>query len=105
MNLSKPAQTTWAEFVIESSIRVVGFSTIGFVALIFLFLLREGVPIFYEVSPAYLFGARWYPTHDIYGTLPLILGSAYVTVAAILNGPAARVTTAVLSAKSHRLDS
>ncbi|MFZ2447677.1 MAG: phosphate ABC transporter permease subunit PstC [Syntrophobacteraceae bacterium] len=95
MNLSKPAQITWSEFVIESSIRVVGFSTIGFVALIFLFLLREGVPIFYEVSPGNLFGARWYPTFDIYGTLPLILGSAYVTVAAILMALPLGVTTAV----------
>lgn len=95
MKLSKPAQTTWAEFMIESSIRVVGFSTIGFVVLIFLFLLREGVPIFWEVSPGNLFGIRWYPTFDIFGTLPLILGSAYVTIAAILMALPLGVTTAV----------
>lgn len=81
--------------MIESSIRVVGFSTIGFVALIFLFLLREGVPVFYEVSPENLFGTRWYPTFDIFGTLPLILGSAYVTIAAILIALPLGVTTAV----------
>ncbi|HAA02555.1 MAG TPA: phosphate ABC transporter permease subunit PstC, partial [Syntrophobacteraceae bacterium] len=39
----------WREFAIEAIIRVLGFSTIGFVLLIFLFLLREGVPIFWEV--------------------------------------------------------
>lgn len=95
MNHSKAAQTTWGEFVIESLIRVVGFSTIGFVALIFLFLLREGVPVFYEVSPDNIFGTQWYPTFDIFGTLPLILGSAYVTVAAILMALPLGVTTAV----------
>ncbi len=95
--MKKPGQvkTTWAEFIIESSIRVVGFSTIGFVALIFLFLLREGVPFFYEVSPGNLFGTHWYPTFDIFGTLPLILGSAYVTVAAIVIALPLGVCTAV----------
>ncbi len=88
-------RTTSLEFLIESSIRVVGFSTIGFVALIFLFLLREGVPVFFEVSPGNLFGIRWYPTFDMFGTLPLILGSAYVTIAAIAMALPLGVTTAV----------
>ena len=76
-------RTRWAEFAIEALIRVLGFSTIGFVLLIFLFLLREGVPVFFEVTPANLFGTRWYPTFDLFGTLPLILGSALVTVTAV----------------------
>jgi phosphate transport system permease protein len=83
------------EFLIESSIRILGFSTIGFVALIFLFLLREGLPVFWEVSPGNLFGTRWYPTFDIFGTLPLILGSAFVTIAAIAIALPLGVTTAV----------
>ncbi len=95
MKKSKPERSTWSEFFVESSIRVVGFSTIGFVALIFLFLLREGLPIFYEISPANVFGTRWYPTFDIFGSLPLILGSAYVTVASILIALPLGVCTAV----------
>lgn len=95
MNLSKTAPFSRSEFLIESSIRVVGFSTIGFVVLIFLFLLREGVPIFYEVAPENLFGLHWYPTFDGFGTLPLILGSAYVTMAAILIALPLGVATAV----------
>jgi len=85
----------WAEFFIESSIRVLGFSTIGFVLLIFFFLLKEGLPILWEVSPGNLFSTRWYPTFDIFGTLPLILGSAYVTIAAIAIALPLGVTTAI----------
>jgi phosphate transport system permease protein len=81
--------------LIESIIRVLGFSTIGFVLLIFLFLLREGLPVLWEVSPGNLFGTRWYPTFDIFGTLPLILGSAYVTIAAIAIALPLGVTTAI----------
>ena len=73
----------WTEFTIEALIRVLGFSSIGFVALIFLFLLREGLPVFFEVPLGNLLGTRWYPTFDLYGMIPLILGSALVTVTAI----------------------
>ena len=41
---SKAVNTRWREFLVEALIRVMGFSTIGFVLLIFLFLLREGLP-------------------------------------------------------------
>jgi phosphate transport system permease protein len=73
----------WTEFTVEAIIRVLGFSSIGFVALIFLFLLREGVPTFFEIPLNNLFSTRWYPTFDLFGTLPLILGSILVTVTAI----------------------
>lgn len=85
----------WSEFVIEALIRVLGFSAIGFVLLIFLFLLREGVPTFFEVSLINLFGTRWYPTFDLFGTLPLILGSLLVTVIAIAIALPLGVATAV----------
>src|SRR5512139_281392 len=74
MNDSKT--THWTEFAIEALIRVLGFSTIGFVLLIFLFLLREGLPVFFEVPPGSLFGPRWYPTFGIFGTLPLGVATA-----------------------------
>lgn len=71
------------EFAIESLIRVLGFSAIGFVTLIFIFLLTEGLPAFLQVHPGNLFSTRWYPTFDLYGVLPLIAGSALVTVTAM----------------------
>lgn len=74
---------------------MLGFSAIGFVTLIFVFLLREGVPTFFEVSPSNLFGTRWYPTSDLFGTLPLILGSLLVTVTAIAMALPLGVATAV----------
>ncbi|MCX6030686.1 MAG: phosphate ABC transporter permease subunit PstC [Chloroflexi bacterium] len=87
--------TRWTEFAVETLIRVMGFSTIAVVLLIFAFLLREGVPAFFTVAPANLFGARWYPTYDLFGTLPLILGSVLVTVTAIAIALPLGVATAV----------
>ena len=85
-----------AEFVVETVIRLVGFSSVGFVMLIFLFLLLEGVPFFLEVPLGNLFGVQWYPTFDLFGMFPLILGSALVTVTAIAIALPLGLATAVL---------
>lgn len=50
--------------------------------MILFFLVREGVPVFKEVSVKdFLFGQYWYPTADPpdFGILPLILASLMVT--------------------------
>lgn len=93
--MKQSARPRWGEFVVETVVRVAGVSTIGFVALIFLFLLREGVPAFIETPLSNLFGTRWYPTFDLFGTLPLILGSLLVTFTAILIALPLGVATAV----------
>lgn len=89
------ARTGWSEFTLEALVRVAGFSTIGFVLLIFLFLLREGIPFFVETPPAALFGRFWYPTFDQFGTLPLLLGSVLVTITAVAIALPLGVATAV----------
>jgi phosphate transport system permease protein len=88
-------QRRWLEFAIEALVRVLGLSSIGFVALIFLFLLREGLPVFFEVRPDNLLGTRWYPTFELFGSLPLILGSILVTVASIAIALPLGIATAV----------
>jgi phosphate transport system permease protein len=80
----KQARSRWRESLIEGLIRAAGFSAIFFVALIFIFLLKEGAPAFWEVTLGNLFGKRWYPNEDLYGTLPLILGSLLVTAGAVI---------------------
>ena len=83
------------EFWIETLIRVSGFSAIFFVILIFAFLLKEGLPALWEATPGNLFGVRWYPNEELFGTLPLILGSLLVTVGAIVISLPLGLATAV----------
>lgn len=78
-----PQEVSWREFFVEQLIRLMGVSAIAFVLLILLFLIKEGTPALTEVPLPNLMGRRWYPTFDIYGLLPLILGSLLVTVGAI----------------------
>lgn len=83
------------ELIVETLIRAAGFSAIFFVALIFLFLLREGLPALWETSLGNLFGRTWYPNEDYFGTLPLILGSVLVTAGAVVLALPLGLATAV----------
>lgn len=89
------AGRNWREWLIELTIRVCGLSAIGIVALIFLFLLREGLAAFQTVSPLDLAGSRWYPIEKLYGIWPLIYGSLLVTALSILITVPLGLTTAV----------
>ena len=75
------------EFIIEKLIFMSGIASIAFVALIFIFLLREGISVFkYASLESFLGGKFWYPISDPpkFGILPLILGSLLVTAGAIV---------------------
>jgi phosphate transport system permease protein len=68
--------------IISLVIQVCGYSSILFVTLILLFLLREGLPALANVSLKNLFGTIWYPIESYFGILPLILGTLLVTIGA-----------------------
>jgi phosphate transport system permease protein len=73
-----------SEKLITNTIRIAGSSTILFVLLIFIFLLKEGIPTLQEISLGKLFSRRWYPIEELYGILPLISGSLIVTISSIV---------------------
>ena len=66
------------------------------VALICLFLFANGIPTIAEIGPfQFLLGTNWKPGNDLYGILPMILGSIYVTAGAIVVGVPVGLLTAV----------
>jgi len=89
------AETVKNEGLITLLIRVSGYSSVFFVALILFFLIREGLPALGDVSLSSLFGTRWYPIEGYFGVLPLIIGSLIVTIGAMLIALPFGVGTAV----------
>lgn len=77
-------EVSWQEFIINRVIKAAGYSAILFVGLIFIFLLREGIPAVVEMPLSSLLAARWYPIEGHFGLLPLIGGSLVVTIGAAL---------------------
>ncbi len=72
------------ELIITRIIQAAGYLSILFVALICLFLIREGLPALSEVPLSSLLGTRWYPIEEYFGILPLLTGSLIVTLGAVL---------------------
>lgn len=75
------------EFIIEKAIFLCGIISILFVALIFFFLLKEGLSLLKsEGALSFLFGKEWYPISNPpkFGIFSLILGSFWVTAGAIV---------------------
>lgn len=69
------------------------------VALICVFLFANGIPAMLEIGlPDFLFGQKWKPTNDLYGILPFILGSVYVTAGSVVVGVPLALLTAVFLA-------
>lgn len=79
------------------------------VVMICLFLFANGVPAIGKIGfLKFLTGEIWRPSNDIYGILPFILGSLYVTAGAIIIGVPIGIMTAVFMArfcpkKLHRI--
>lgn len=69
------------------------------VALICIFLFANGVPAIKEIGVFdFLLGKTWRPGNDLYGILPFILGSIYVTAGAIILGVPIAILTSVFMA-------
>ncbi len=69
------------------------------VAFICIFLFANGIPAIGKIGVAdFLLGETWRPSNDIYGILPMILGSIYVTAGAVILGvPIALLTSVFLA--------
>ena len=70
------------------------------VILICVFLFSNGIPTMGKIGFAdFLLGKRWKPLEDLYGILPMIIGSIYVTAGAIIIGVPIGVLCAVFLAR------
>lgn len=75
-------------------------ASIALVAMICVFLFGNGLPTIGKIGVTEFFlGETWRPNNDLYGILPMILGSAYVTLGAIVVGVPIGILTAVFMAR------
>ena len=70
------------------------------VILICMFLFSNGIPTMGKIGfENFLLGKRWKPLEDLYGIMPMIIGSIYVTAGAIIIGVPIGVLCAVFLAR------
>lgn len=79
-----------AVFLLSALVSVVA------VAAICIFLFAQGIPAIAEIGPIkFLLGTRWKPSQELFGILPMIVGSIYVTAGAVIVGVPIGILTAV----------
>ncbi len=75
------------EKIVEKILLLIAFSSISILALIAIFIFGEGLPLIWKIGPkAFILGQRWVPSQGSLGILPMIVGSFWVTLGALLLG-------------------
>lgn len=89
----------YKEQVMNAVFFIAACASILAVALICLFLFVNGIPAMKEIGVfKFLLGTMWKPGNNIYGILPMIMGSIYVTAGAIIIGVPIGILTSVFMA-------
>lgn len=90
----------WKEKFMQGVFFIPACTSVLAVALICVFLFANGIPAMKEIGfMEFLTGERWKPTNEIFGILPMIMGSIYVTAGAIILGVPIGILTSVFMAK------
>ncbi len=70
------------------------------VVLICVFLFASGMPAIGQIGvPDFLLGMDWRPSNNMFGILPMIVGSIYVTAGALIVGVPIGILTAIFMAR------
>lgn len=87
------------EKVMHGVFFICALASILAVALICIFLFVNGIPAIREIGVLdFLTGTTWKPGNDVYGILPMIVGSIYITAGAIVIGVPIGLLTAIFMA-------
>ena len=89
----------WTEKFMQGVFFIAACASVLAVALICIFLFANGIPAMKEIGFGnFLSGEMWKPKNEIFGILPMIVGSLYVTAGAIIFGVPVGILTAVFMA-------
>jgi phosphate transport system permease protein len=85
--------------VVERGLFLLATSSVVILALITIFIFREGSPLLFKVGPARFFSTEWHPTQGQYGIALMIVGTGVVTAGALLIGVPFGIACAIVLAE------
>lgn len=89
----------WTEKLMQGVFFIAACASVLAVALICVFLFANGIPAMKEIGfVKFITGEMWKPNNKIFGILPMIVGSIYVTAGAIIVGVPIGILTSVFMA-------
>jgi len=88
------------ERIVRILLFITAFTAVFSVLLIGIFVFKEGSPVLIKYGIGnFIFGTNWNPTSQIYGILPMIVGTIFVTFIAILIGAPMGIAVAIYLAE------
>ena len=73
--------------LVRLALLVVAFSAVSILLVITVFIIEQGTPIMFKYGlKSFLAGGDCYPSVKLFGLMPMIVGSLYVTLGAMLLG-------------------
>jgi phosphate transport system permease protein len=73
--------------LVRLALLVIAFSAVSTLLVITVFIIGQGTPIMFKYGlKSFLTGGDWYPSEKIFGLWPMIVGSLYVTLGAMVIG-------------------
>ncbi len=73
--------------LIRLALLTIALSAVSILAIITVFMFEQGTPIMFKYGfRSFLAGTDWYPTERVFGLWPMIVGSIYVTLGAMVIG-------------------
>ena len=85
--------------VVERGLALIALSSIAILALITVFIFQEGTPVIAKEGIGEFFGTKWQPTSGSYGIALMIVGSAFVTIGALILGVPFGIACAIVLAE------
>jgi phosphate transport system permease protein len=85
--------------VVERGLLMLAMSSLAILAIITIFIFREGAPLILKVGPANFFGTEWNPIAGKFGIALLVVGSLVVTAGALLIGVPLGLACAIVLAE------
>jgi phosphate ABC transporter permease protein PstC len=73
--------------LVRLALLVIAFSAVSILLVITVFIIEQGTPIMFKYGlKSFLAGGDWYPAEKVFGLWPMIVGSVYVTLGAMVLG-------------------
>ncbi|ACA60450.1 phosphate ABC transporter permease subunit PstC [Candidatus Desulforudis audaxviator] len=89
----------WYERIVEKCLLGSAAAAVLIVFLIGAFVLLEGLPILSGHGLDFMFGRDWSPLQGVFGVFPMIVGTFYVTIGALILGVPVGLACAVYLAE------
>lgn len=88
------------EKVIKVILFIMALTSVISLGLIGYYIFQEGLPFMLDYGVTnFVFGTKWAPLNQIYGILPMIIGTVVVTFVALLIGAPIGIATAIYLSK------